>query len=47
MNHKITTAIFGRFDPYIGDATLRDVELIYKSSEAYKTIKEEEMKYLI
>ena len=47
MNHKLTTAIFGKFNPYIADGTVWKIEMKYKSSEAYKTIKLEEDKYLI
>ena len=49
MNRKITTSIFGMYDPYILDPdwTLRFMYMKYTSSEAYRILKEEEMKYLI
>ena len=47
MNRKITTAIFGRYDPWIADSALLPIDYKYRMSQYYKQLKEEEMKYLL
>ena len=47
MNRKITTAIYGHYNPDTADKTLWQLLGEYRKSEMCKTIMEEETKYFL
>ena len=47
MSRRITTAIYGKYDPDTTDKTLLKLQNEYRHSDAIKRIKDEEEKYLL
>ena len=47
MSRRITTAIFGKYDPETTDKTLLKLKTEYRYSQVFKRINDEEEKYLL